>query len=246
MENLVPVEFVIENSGKDANVLAILLSDSSVFVAPHISHRSIDWSIDECEIRFILTGSSWIFKSRYFFMMSLNMLVHPLASHQFWHSKCTKELIVSLSVMNQLMPNDSVYRAKKAYQHCKSKIITICLWFLHIKPESWRINIITHYRKSPYPNDGLKYNEEVKWNVKPFVISEDDLWFGRHVFVISFSEVVLDWRNQVHNEHRKIEIVRHNYYDHSNEDHDGVTKVWQNISYEFRLSCHNNNLVSKC
>jgi len=74
--------------------------------------------------------------------------------------------------------NDRVYCAEKGDGQSKSEIVNVCLWFLYIEPESSWVESITHDDERPNPNQGLKEDEEMKWDIKSFVLSEGHLGFG--------------------------------------------------------------------
>jgi hypothetical protein len=66
-----------------------------------------------------------------------------------------------------------VQSAEKSCDKYEAKIIRICLWLLHIEPESLWVYVITHNDETPNPNNDFKDDKELKWDIKAFVLAEE-------------------------------------------------------------------------
>jgi len=79
-------------------------------------------------------------------------------------------------MMEKLMTANACNGAKKADQQSKTDIITISFRFLNaVEQVSLWVVVITHYDKCPNSCKSFKENEELQWEIKPFVFSECDL-----------------------------------------------------------------------
>ena len=63
--------------------------------------------------------------------------------------------------MEKFMPNYHTYGAEEADYHYKPNIITICLRFLNVEPETLWINVIAHDDQSPNGSDIFENNKEL-------------------------------------------------------------------------------------
>lgn len=131
---------------------------------------------DEVVQGFISSGGSWVFWSAHVFVMSLKVLVKEVRVHEFSVSPSSGNFVDHFSLVEELVPSDSVEATEVAPLKAEQEVLTGGLW-LKFEPVAVNINVVAHHDEGPNPSYGFKNIETVKWDPKSFVVEKCSLTF---------------------------------------------------------------------